>query len=308
MAPGNQSVVTTFILQRFVEEPWLQDTLFCVLFLLFLMALLGNVLIIAAILCSPNLHTPMYFFLVNLALMDLICTVTVLPKFLQSLVAENTISFGGCLMQMFVFTWVLGSELLLFSAMAYDRYLAICRPLHYGTLMNVKACVSLAAFVWSTGALNSLVLTCLVLRLSFCGPNLITHFLCEIPSVLLLSCSPTFINDIMTVIADMFLSGLNFLLTMASYGCIITNILHIRSAEGKRRAFSTCSAHLMVVTLYYSTALYTYVRPAMGSTGLVDKVIAVVYTTVTPSLNPLIYTLRNKEFKASCRKLLSFVR
>ncbi|EHB02019.1 Olfactory receptor 13A1 [Heterocephalus glaber] len=306
MAPGNQSFVTMFILQRFTDDPWLQAALFGLFFTLLVLALMGNGLIIMAICCSPNLHTPMYFFLVNLALMDVACTSTVLPKVLQSLVADNTISFGGCLSQMFVFSWVLGSELLLFSAMAYDRYLAICRPLHYGTLMSSRVCVALAAFVWSMGALNSLMLTCLALPLSFCGPNLITHFFCEIPSVLLLSCSPTFINDVMTIITDMFLTGLNFLLTMTSYSFIITSILRIHSAEGKRRAFSTCSSHLVVVILYYSTVLYTYIRPALGSAGIMDKAVAVLYTTVTPSLNPLIYTLRNKEFKASLKKLLFF--
>ncbi|XP_005407767.1 PREDICTED: olfactory receptor 13A1-like [Chinchilla lanigera] len=306
MASGNQSVVTMFILQRFTDDPWLQVALFCLFFTLLVVSLMGNGLIIMTIHHSPNLHTPMYFFLVNLALLDVACTSTVLPKVLQSLVAENTISFGGCLTQMFVFSWLLGSELLLFSAMAYDRYLAICRPLHYGTLMSGRVCVTLAAFVWSMGALNSLMLTCLALPLSFCGPNLITHFFCEIPSVLLLSCSSTFVNDVMTIITDMFLTGLNFLLTMTSYSFIITSILRIHSAEGKRRAFSTCSSHLVVVTLYYSTVLYTYIRPALGSAGLLDKAVAVLYTTVTPSLNPLIYTLRNKEFKSSFKKLLFF--
>uniref|UniRef100_A0A8C5JVU2 Olfactory receptor 13G1-like n=1 Tax=Jaculus jaculus TaxID=51337 RepID=A0A8C5JVU2_JACJA len=288
---------------QFVDDPWLQAALFCLFFILFVVTLAGNGLIIMTIHYSPNLHTPMYFFLVNLAPMDVICTTTILPKVLQSLVTENIISYAGCLTQMFVFTWVLSSELL-FSAMAYDHYLAICQPLHYGTLMNSRACVALTAFVWSTGALNSLVLTCLVLPLSFCGSNVITHFLCEIPPVLLLSCSPTFINNVMTVIADMFLSGLNFLLMMTSYGFIIASILHIRSAEGKWQAFSTCSSHLLMVTLYYSTVLYTYIQPALGSAGLLDKVITVLYTTVTPSLNPLIYTLRNKEFKVSLKKNL----
>uniref|UniRef100_A0A286XGS4 G-protein coupled receptors family 1 profile domain-containing protein n=1 Tax=Cavia porcellus TaxID=10141 RepID=A0A286XGS4_CAVPO len=275
-----QSVVTTFILQRFTDDPWLQEALFCLFFTLFVVALMGNGLIIMAIYSSPNLHTPMYYFLVNLALLDVACISTVLPKALQSLVAENTISFGGCLTQMFVFSWLLGSELLLFSAMAYDRYLAICQPLHYGILMSSRVCVSLASFVWSTGALNSLLLTCLTLPL------------------------PTFVSDVMTIITDMFLTGLNFLLTMTSYSFIITSILRIQSAEGKQRAFSTCSSHLVVVTLYYSTVLYTYIRPVLGSAGLLDKVAAILYTTVTPSLNPLIYTLRNKDFKASVRKLV----
>ncbi|XP_028643028.1 olfactory receptor 13A1-like [Grammomys surdaster] len=216
MAPVNQSAVTMFILQSFVEDHLVKDTLFCLFFALFMASIAGNGLIIITIHSSPNLHTPIYFFLANLALMDVICTVTILPKVLQCLVTENSISYEGCLTQMFILSWVLGSELLLFSAMAYDHYLAICQPLHYGTLMSGRACVALATFVWFTGALNSLMLTCLVLPLSFCGPNLITHFFCEIPSVLMLSCSPTFINNVMTVIADMFLTGLDFLLTMTS--------------------------------------------------------------------------------------------
>ncbi|KAM6186261.1 olfactory receptor 13A1-like [Rhynchocyon petersi] len=302
---GNHTV-TVFVLQNFTQDPWLQAVLFCIFFTLFTVALVGNGLIIMAIYCSPNLHTPMYFFLVNLAVLDMVCTSTILPKVLQNLVADSTISFRGCLSQMFFFTSLLGSELLLFTAMAYDRYLAICRPLHYGTLMSGRVCVALSAFVWSTGAFNGSLLTGLILRLNFCGPNIIAHFFCEIPPVLLLSCSSTFLIEVITIIADMFLSGLNFLLTMVSYGCIIGSILRIRSVEGKRRAFSTCSSHLIVVTLYYSTVLYSYIRPALGSAGLLDKVIAVLYTIVTPTLNPLIYTLRNKEFKAALKKLLPY--
>ncbi|XP_004476755.1 olfactory receptor 13A1-like [Dasypus novemcinctus] len=304
MALGNQTEVTVFILQSFTEDPGLQATLFCFFFTLFVVALVGNGLIVMAIHFSPNLHTPMYFFLVNLAMLDMICTSTILPKALQSLVADNTISFSGCLSQMFFFTWSLSSELLLFTAMAYDRYLAICRPLHYGTLMSGRVCLVLAAFVWTSGLFNAFLLTGLVVRLSFCGPNIIAHFFCEIPPVLLLSCSPTFLVDVIVITADMFLSGMNFLLTMASYGCIISNILRIRSAEGKRRAFSTCSSHLIVVTMYYSTVLYAYIRPVLGSAGLLDKAITILYTVMTPALNPLIYTLRNKEFKASFKKLL----
>lgn len=306
MASGNQTAVTLFTLQSFTDDPWLRAALFCLFLALFAVALAGNGLIIAAIRCSPNLHTPMYFFLVNLAMLDMICTLSILPKVLQSLVGESTITFWGCLSQMFFFTWSLSSELLLFTAMAYDRYLAICRPLHYGALMSGRVCLTLAIFVWSIGALNAFVLTGLVLRLSFCGPHIIAHFFCEVPPVLLLSCSPTFINNVTTMVADIFCSGMNFLLTMTSYGFIIASILRIRSAEGKRRAFSTCSSHLVVVSVYYSTVLYTYIRPGLGSAGLLDKAIAVLYTIVTPSLNPLIYTLRNKEFKASLRKLLLF--
>ncbi|XP_058155448.1 olfactory receptor 13A1-like [Dasypus novemcinctus] len=304
MAFGNQTEVTVFILQNFTEDPGLQDILFCLFFALFVVALVGNGLIITAIHCSPNLHTPMYFFLVNLAMMDMICTSAVLPKVLQSLVADNTISYSGCLSQMFFFTWSLSAELLLFTAMAYDRYLAICQPLYYGTLMSGRVCIVLAAFVWTMGVLNAFLFTGLVLSLSLCGPNTIAHFFCEIPAMLLLSCFPPFFINITTITVDIFLSGMNFLLTMASYGCIITNILRIRSAEGKQRAFSTCSSHLIVVTMYYSTVLYTYIRPVIGSAGIIDKAITILYTIMTPALNPLIYTLRNKEFKASLKKLL----
>lgn len=306
MALGNQTAVSVFILQSFTQDPWLQAALFGLFFALFVVALAGNGLITAAVCWSPTLHTPMYFFLVNLAVLDMICTSTILPKVLQGLAADSTISFWGCLSQLFFFTWSLSSELLLFSAMAYDRYLAICRPLHYGARMGGRVCVSLAAFVWGGGLLNAALLTGLVLRLSFCGPNLIAHFFCEIPPVLLLSCSPTFVNDVIIITADVFLSGMNFLLTLASYGCIVASVLRMRSAVGRRRAFSTCSSHLLVVTLYYSTVLYTYIRPGLGSAGPLDKAVAVLYTTVTPTLNPLIYTLRNKEFKAALRKLLLF--
>ncbi|XP_004714473.1 olfactory receptor 13A1-like [Echinops telfairi] len=307
MAAGNHTV-SVFILQSFTQDPWLQGALFCLFFTLFTVALAGNGLIIAAIQRSPNLHTPMYFFLVNLAVLDMVCTSSILPKVLQSLVADSTISFGGCLSQMFFFTWSLSSELLLFTAMAYDRYLAICRPLHYSSLMSSRACVALAAFVWSTGMFNAFLLTGLVLRLTFCGPNLIAHFFCEIPPVLQLSCSPTFLNDVLTITADMFLSGLNFLLTMVSYGCIISSILRIRSAEGKNRAFSTCSSHLIVVCVYYTAVFYAYVSPASSYSPERSKVAGVLYTALSPTLNPLIYTLRNAEVQRALAKLLPFCR
>uniref|UniRef100_A0A8C3W756 G-protein coupled receptors family 1 profile domain-containing protein n=1 Tax=Catagonus wagneri TaxID=51154 RepID=A0A8C3W756_9CETA len=299
MALANQTAVSVFILQSFTDEPWLQAALFCLFFALFVVALAGNGLITAAICCSPNLHTPMYFFLVNLSVLDMICTSAVLPKVLQGLVAESAISFRGCLSQLFFVTWALSAELQLFSVMAYDRHVAICRPLHYGALMGGRVCLSLAAFVWCVGAFNASLLTGLVLRLSFCGPNLIAHFFCEIPPVLLLSCSPTVVPDVTTVIADVFLSGVTFPLTLASYGCIVASIVRMRSATGRRRAFSSCSSHLLAVTLYYSTVLYTYIRPGLGSSGPLDKAVAVLYTAVTPTLNPLIYTLRNKKFKFS---------
>ncbi|KAH0507875.1 Olfactory receptor 13A1 [Microtus ochrogaster] len=271
------------------------------------MALAGNTLIFMAISLNPSLHTPMYFFLANLALMDIVCTSTVLPKMLEGLVGKGShISYKGCLTQIFFLTWILGAELLLLTAMAYDRYVAICRPLHYSMLMSRPVCVLLAGSVWAISAINTSLNTYLMARLHFCGPNQIRHFFCEIPALLLLSCSPTTLNNIMTVIADVYFGVINFLFTMISYSFIIASILRIRSAEGKRRAFSTCSAHLVVVILYYSTVIYTYVQPGSGSSGN-SKVAALIYTAVSPTLNPLIYSLRNKDVKVALRKMFPSV-
>jgi olfactory receptor len=205
--------------------------------------------------------------------------------------------------QVFFLIWVLGAELLLLTAMAYDRYVAICRPLHYNTLMSWPICVLLAGFVWVIGIANTSVHIGLLVRLNFCGSNQIRHFLCEVPTLLLLSCSPTTLNNIMLVIADVYFGVLNFLLTMISYSFIISSILRIRSAEGKKRAFSTCSAHLVVVTLYYSTIIYTYLQPGSGSSFQNSKVVTLLYTAVSPTLNPIIYSLRNKDVKVALKRL-----
>ncbi|XP_038600194.1 olfactory receptor 13A1-like [Tachyglossus aculeatus] len=308
MGAPNQTMVTEFILWSFTENPQLQPLFFSLFLLLYVMALVGNVLIITAIHVSTGLHLPMYFFLANLAILDIICTSSVLPKILENLISvKKTISFGGCMIQLFFLSWSLGSELVLFTAMAYDRYIAICQPLHYSKMVSKIVCTGLVAFVWSIGWLNSVTLTILILRLSFCGPNFISHFFCEIPAVLLLSCTPTYWIDILTIMADMFLTGLNFFLTMVSYSFIIASIMKIRTSEGKKRAFSTCSSHLTVVTLYYSTVLYSYIRPVLGTSGFMDKLVSVLYTVVTPSLNPLIYTLRNKDVKVALKKLFPFL-
>ncbi|XP_038600198.1 olfactory receptor 13A1-like [Tachyglossus aculeatus] len=307
MVAPNQTMVTEFILQSFTENARLRALFFSLFLLLFVMALVGNVLIIAAIHVSTGLHLPMYFFLVNLAILDVICTSSVLPKILENLIsAKNTISYGGCMIQLFFLSWSLSSELVLFTAMAYDRYIAICQPLHYSKMVSKTVCIGLAAFVWSIGGLNSVTLTILILKLSFCGPNFIPHFFCEIPPVLLLSCTPTYWIDILTIMADMFLAGLNFFLTMVSYSFIIVSIMKIRTREGKKRAFSTCSTHLTVVTLYYSTVIYTYIRPVLGTSRFQDKLVSVLYTVFTPTLNPLIYTLRNKDVKVALKKLFPF--
>ncbi|XP_074092431.1 olfactory receptor 13A1-like [Macrotis lagotis] len=309
MALNNQTLVTEFFLQGFSETPQLQLILFGTFLFLYLTALTGNILIVTAISLDSGLHTPMYFFLANLAILDIDCTSTVLPKLLQNLVVEKkSISYGGCMTQLYFITCFLGTELLLFTAMAYDRYVAICHPLHYSTMMSRMVCMLLVSGVWTVGALSSLLHTGLMLRLTFCGPNEIQHFLCEIPSLLLLSCSSTYLNNVMIVIADMYFGVINFVLTMVSYGFIISNILKIRSMEGKKKAFSTCSSHLMVVSMYYTTIIYTYIFPGSGSSMDNGKVVALLYTTVGPTLNPLIYTLRNKDFKNALKKIFTNIK
>ncbi|XP_027702576.1 olfactory receptor 13A1-like [Vombatus ursinus] len=308
MALTNQTLVTEFVLKGFSETPQLRIFLFSTFLFLYITALTGNILIVMAISLDSGLHTAMYFFLANLAILDIGCTTTVLPKLLENFIVEKkSISYDGCMTQLYFLTCLLGTELLLFTAMAYDRYVAICHPLHYSTMMSRMVCMFLVSSVWAIGALSSLLHTGLMLRLTFCGPNEIKHFLCEIPSLLLLSCSSTYVNNIMIVVADMYFGVINFVLTMVSYGFIISSILKIRTTEGKKKAFSTCSSHLLVVSMYYTTIVCTYIFPGSGSSMDNGKVVALLYTTVGPTLNPLIYTLRNKDFKTALKKMFPFI-
>ncbi|XP_030395716.1 olfactory receptor 13A1-like [Gopherus evgoodei] len=307
MEPSNHTRVTEFIMQGLFDHPQHQRLIFGLFLCLYVTAIMGNSLIIGAIAIHPPLHTPMYFFIANLALVDILCTSSVLPKMLKNLLQEKKIiSFDGCMAQLFAFTLSSGTELVLLTAMSYDRYVAICHPLRYVNLMSKDICISLAAGVWAVGTINSLVHTLLMLRLDFCGPNLIQHFFCEIPPVLALSCSSTYLNEIMIFMADIFLAMVNFLLTTVSYSFIITAIFKIQSSKGKQRAFSTCSSHLLVVSLYYSTIIYTYIRPTSSYSLDKDKMVAIMYTLVTPTLKPVIYSLRNNEIKVAIRKILPF--
>ncbi|XP_072481779.1 olfactory receptor 13A1-like [Notamacropus eugenii] len=305
---NNQTFVTEFILKGFTDIPQFQVLFFVLFLFLYMVALIGNSLIGAAISLNSGLYTPMYFFLVNLALLDVICTCTAVPKLLQILGGEdNTISFRGCMTQLYFLTWSVAAELLLFTAMAYDRYVAICQPLHYSKMMSREICLSLAVAVWGISAFDAATNTSLLLRLSFCGPNVIDHFLCEIPALLPLSCPSTYLNDVMTIVADIFFAVLNFLLTMLSYGFIILSIMAIQTTEGKEKAFSTCSSHLIVVTMYYSTVIYVYLSPGSSYSPDKGKIMAVLYSSMSPALNSLIYTLRNKDVKRALRKLFIFL-
>uniref|UniRef100_A0A8C5EZ54 G-protein coupled receptors family 1 profile domain-containing protein n=1 Tax=Gopherus evgoodei TaxID=1825980 RepID=A0A8C5EZ54_9SAUR len=285
----NQTRVTEFIMQGLFDHPQHQWLIFGLFLCLYMTAIMGNSLIIGAIAIHPPLHTPMYFFIANLALVDILCASSVLPKMLKNLLQEKkTISFDGCMAQLFAFTLSSGTELVPLTAMSYDRYVAICHPLRYVNLMSKDICISLAAGVWAVGTINSL------------------HFFCEIPPVLALSCSSTYLNEIMIFMADIFLAMVNFLLTTVSYSFIIIAIFKIQSSKGKQRAFSTCSSHLLVVSFYYSTIIYIYIRPTSSYSLDKDKMVAIMYTLVTPTLNPVIYSLRNNEIKVAIRKILPF--
>ncbi|XP_027698484.1 olfactory receptor 13A1-like [Vombatus ursinus] len=308
MASSNHSSVAEFTLQSFSENPKIQIFIFSLFLGLFIVAFTGNSLIVIVISLNPGLHTPMYFFLINLAFLDVSFASTVVPKLLQNLMTKNTISYGGCIAQIYFLTWCLGAELLLFTAMAYDRYIAICQPLHYSTIMSKAACCLMASAVWAISWTNTTMHIILTVHLSFCGPNVIDHFFCEIPPLLPLSCSSAYINNVMVVVSDMFFAIFNFLLILVSYGFIISSILKIRTKEGKKRAFSTCSSHLIVVTMYYCTIIYIYILPGLGQSLKEGKVASVFYSIVTPALNPLIYSLRNKDVKVALKKLCPFLR
>ncbi|XP_050660178.1 olfactory receptor 13A1 [Macaca thibetana thibetana] len=306
---SNQTSVIEFILQGFSEHPEYRVLLFSCFLFLYSGALTGNVLIILAITFNPGLHTPMYFFLFNLATMDIICTSSIMPKALAGLVSEESIiSYAGCMAQLYFLTWAASSELLLLTVMAYDRYAAICHPLHCSSMMGKAFCSGLAAAVWLLCAVNTAIHMGLMLRLDFCGPNVITHFFCEVPPLLLLSCSSTYVNSVMIVLADAFYGIVNFLMTIASYGFIISSVLKVQTAAGRQKAFSTCSSHLTVVCMYYTAVFYAYISPVSGYSAGKSKLAGLLYTVLSPTLNPLIYTLRNKEVKAALRKLFPFFR
>ncbi|XP_029431462.1 olfactory receptor 13G1-like [Rhinatrema bivittatum] len=305
MEEKNQTMPIKFYLMGFSNHPHLQPLFFATFFIIYMLALLGNIVISTIITIDSRLHTPMYFFLINLSILDICCTTAAIPKILQIILSEEkTLSFSGCIAQLFLFTSALSVELMLLTVMAYDRYVAICIPLHYATIMSKRTCVLLATAVWLLGFTNSMTHTSLILKLKFCQRNILDHFFCEVTPVLKVACSDTYINDVVIVISDIILGMVCFLLTVISYTYIILAILKIRSAEKKKKAFSTCASHLTVVTLFYGGVIYTYVRPAFSSHLEADKVISAVYAIISPVLNPIIYSLRNKEVISALRKLV----
>nr|XP_006114094.1 olfactory receptor 10A4-like [Pelodiscus sinensis] len=302
--PGeNQTISDGFILVGFSYLNELQILLFLVLLVIFLVALMGNLLVILLVKLNPTLHTPMYFFLVNLSFLEIGYITSVFPQLLvHLLVEEKTISLAGCAAQMYVITIIGLTECCLLAAMAYDRYVAIRHPLHYTTIMSGRVCAKLAGSSWFIGISVEVAQTTWIFSLPFCGSHRIHHFFCDIPPVLKMACADTSKHEIMVLtVSVVFIMG-PFFLIILSYILIIPTILKLPSAEGRRKAFSTCSSHLMVVTLFYGTALFTYLLPKSSSTPERDLMVSLMNSILIPLSNPLIYTLRNKEVKGAFRK------
>uniref|UniRef100_A0A670Z4T2 Olfactory receptor n=1 Tax=Pseudonaja textilis TaxID=8673 RepID=A0A670Z4T2_PSETE len=305
MEESNTTVLMDFYLTELSDLPEVQIALFMVILLIYLTTLAGNGSILMAIGTDAHLQTPMYFFLSNLSLLDILCPTVIVPKMLQIFLSKDKkISFVGCITQMYVFASFADAECLLLAAMAYDRYMAICNPLIYPALMSHRVCFGLVVGSYLIGSVTSLIHTYYTFHLSFCGSNIINHFFCDVPPLLALSCSNTHINEILLFALCGFIQMSTFLLIVISYVYVICTILRIHSAEGRQKAFSTCTSHLTAVALYYGTLLFTYLRPSSSYILNTDKIVSVFYTVVFPMLNPLIYTLRNEEVKDAFNKLL----
>ncbi|XP_037674339.1 olfactory receptor 1361-like [Choloepus didactylus] len=306
MEGPNITGIYEFLLLGFSEDPKQQQLLFLLFLTMYLTAVLGNLLIMLAITTDTRLHTPMYFFLANLALVDVCFTSTTIPKMLANHVSgRRGIPYAGCLIQVFFFIWFAGIDSFLLTAMAYDRYAAICHPLHYTTSVTPRLCGLLVATSWTTAFSNALTHAVLLTRLSFCTHNRIPHFFCDLSPLLKLACSDTFLNNVMVYTVGALPIITPFAGILVSYTHIFAAVLRIPSAGGKRKVFSTCGSHLSVVFLFYGTLIGVYFNPMSSHTAQKDTVAAVMYTMVTPMLNPFIYSLRNKDMKGALGAVLS---
>ncbi|KFU94775.1 Olfactory receptor 1052, partial [Chaetura pelagica] len=298
MAGRNHSRVTEFVLLGFPDK---QELLFVLFSLIYLTTLVGNLGMIVLIKTNPQFHVPMYFFLSHLSFLDICCSSSVAPTLLRGLLVErNLISFDSCMVQFFFYALLGTTEALLLAVMAYDRYVAIRAPLHYLFAMSRGVCVRLVAGSYAAGSLNAAVHTTSLLLLSFCGPNLVDHFSCEIPALLLLSCSDTRPVKVLLAVCVGCITAASVSAVVASYTCILKTTWRIPS--GRYKAFSTCSSHLTAVALFYGSAAFLYFLPVSGQAADRGKIASVFYTMVTPMLNPVIYSLRNKEVRISLRR------
>ncbi|KAM6065584.1 olfactory receptor 14A16-like [Chlamydotis macqueenii] len=301
----NSSSITEFLLLAFADTRELQLLHFWLFLSIYLAALLANGLIITAIACDHHLHTPMYFFLLNLSVLDLGCISTTVPKSMaNSLWDTRDIPYAGCAAQVFFFFFLMSAEYWLLTIMAYDRYAAICRPLHYGTLLGSRACVHMAAAAWGSGFLYALLHTANTFSLPLCQGNAVDQFFCDIPQILKLSCSDSYLREVWLLVVSLSVAFVCFVFIVVSYVQIFRAVLRIPSEQGRHKAFSMCLPHLAVVSLFISTATFSYLKPPSTSSPLLDMVVASLYSVVPPAVNPLIYSMRNQELKDTVQKLI----
>ncbi|NXA16479.1 O10A7 protein, partial [Sapayoa aenigma] len=294
---GNHTLLSAFVLSGLSSHSELQHLLFFMFCLVYTMTVIGNLLICMATV-HPTLHMPMYFFLRVLSFLDISTASIVVPKMLASFLSEDrSISYTGCVTQLYCVIFLATSEWYLLAAMAYDRYVAVCNPLRYTVIMNTRVCLSLVLLSCCSGNVVSVVQTAWVFTLPFCGPRKINYFFCDVPPLILLSCTDTSLYEKQIIIATVLVIFTPFCLILVSYACIISSILKISSAESRYKTFSTCSSHLTVVTLYCTSGTLIYLRPKSGNSQDIKKVVALIYSTIIPTLNPLIYSLRNKEVR-----------
>ncbi|KAM3654191.1 olfactory receptor 14C36-like [Ammospiza maritima maritima] len=303
---SNSSSIRHFLLLALADTWQLQLLHFCLLLGISLAALLGNGLIISAVACGHNLHTPMFFFLLNLALTDLGSICTTVPKAMHnSLWDTRDISYSGCAVQLFMLVFFIGTEISLLTVMCYDRYVSICKPLHYGTLLGSRACAHMAAAAWASAFLNALMHTANTFSLPLCHGNALGQFFCEIPQILKLSCSHSKLREHGIIVVNVCLSFGCFVFMVFSYVQIFRAVLRIPSEQGRHKAISTCLPHLAVVSLFVSTSSFAYLKPPSISSPSLDLALSVLYSVVPPALNPLIYSLRNQELKAAVCKMMT---
>ncbi|XP_049716195.1 olfactory receptor 3A1 [Elephas maximus indicus] len=302
---ANGTAVTEFILLGLVETPELRPTLFVLFLFAYLVTVGGNISILAAILVEPELHTPMYFFLGNLSVLDVGCITVTIPSVLSRLLShKRTVPYEACLTQVFFFHLLVGVDCFLLTAMAYDRFLAICRPLTYSTCMSQVVQRVLVAMSWACAFSNALTHTGAISTLNFCGPNVINHFYCDLPQLFQLSCSSTQLNELLLFAVGFIMAGAPMALIVNSYAHVAAAVLRIHSVEGRKKAFSTCGSHLTVVVIFYGSGIFNYMR--LGSVKLSDKdkAVGIFNTVINPMLNPIIYSLRNPDVQGALWRVL----
>ncbi|XP_042332780.1 olfactory receptor 1019-like [Sceloporus undulatus] len=303
MEMRNETIITEFILLGFGVVQELQILLFVAFLTIYILTLIGNVIIVTLVATDQRLHTPMYFFLGNLSCLEICYSSTILPRMLARLVTDDKhISVNDCIMQLWGFCFFVTAECYLLAAMSYDRYLAVCKPLHYSTLMNYKVSLQLITGSWICSFVIDIILLFLILQLSFCGHNAIEHFFCDFIPVINLACNNTYLVKLVLAVLAFISTVPQLTFTMASYAYIVIAILRIPSTTGRKKAFSTCSSHLIVVTIFYTTIITVYVLPDTDYLRQLNKVLSVFYTILTPLVNPFIYSLRNKEVREALRR------